>query len=145
MSTFSGRLKASLRTVRPPITRPAPPWLSGLRGRCTPAPEPSDLLPLKLAKEEGYGTTLYLDCAEKKYVEEFSVSNFIGIDKDGAYCTPAHDCRGGLGSYLDSMGICKCPEALEHHGSILTPMLEWTLTKLYMDLMMSTLTLTPGH
>ena len=48
----------------------------------------ADLLPLKIAKGEGYGTTLYLDAAEQKYVEEFSVSNFIGISRDGAYCTP---------------------------------------------------------
>ena len=48
----------------------------------------ADLLPLKIAKAEGFGTTLYLDCAEQKYVEEFSVSNFLGINKDGAYCTP---------------------------------------------------------
>ena len=48
----------------------------------------ADLLPLKIAKAEGFGTTLYLDSAEQKYVEEFSVSNFLGITKDGAYCTP---------------------------------------------------------
>jgi len=45
----------------------------------------ADLLPLKIAKEEGFGTTLYLDAAEQKYIEEFSVSNFIGIDANGAY------------------------------------------------------------
>ena len=33
----------------------------------------ADLLPLKIAKAEGFGTTLYLDAAEQKYVEEFSV------------------------------------------------------------------------
>jgi len=49
----------------------------------------ADLLPLKIAKEEGFGTTLYLDAAEQKYIEEFSVSNFIGIDANGAYVTPA--------------------------------------------------------
>ena len=49
----------------------------------------ADLLPLKIAKEGGFGTTLYLDAAEQRYVEEFSVSNFIGISGDGAYCTPA--------------------------------------------------------
>jgi len=48
----------------------------------------ADLLPLKIAKAEGFGTTLYLDAVEQKYVEEFSVSNFLGISKDGAYCTP---------------------------------------------------------
>ena len=49
----------------------------------------ADLLPLKIAKAEGFGTTLYLDAAEQKYVEEFSVSNFIGISGDGAYVTPS--------------------------------------------------------
>jgi len=48
----------------------------------------ADLLPLKQAKAQGFGTTLYLDCVERKYVEEFSVSNFIGIDSNGAYVTP---------------------------------------------------------
>jgi len=48
----------------------------------------ADLLPLKLAKAEGFGTTLYLDCVEHRYVEEFSVSNFIGINSEGAYVTP---------------------------------------------------------
>jgi len=36
----------------------------------------------------GFGTTLYLDCKEQRYVEEFSVSNFVGISADGAYVTP---------------------------------------------------------
>lgn len=49
----------------------------------------ADLLPLKIAKEQGFGTTLYLDAVEQRYVEEFSVSNFIGIDADGCYRTPA--------------------------------------------------------
>ena len=49
----------------------------------------ADLLPLQLAKADGFGTTLYLDSNEQKYIEEFSVSNFIGISADGAYCTPA--------------------------------------------------------
>ena len=48
----------------------------------------ADLLPLKIAKEQGFGTTLYLDAVEKKYVEEFSVSNLIGISKDNKYVTP---------------------------------------------------------
>lgn len=49
----------------------------------------ADLLPLKIAKAEGYGTTLYLDAKEQKYVEEFSVSNVLGISADGAYVTPS--------------------------------------------------------
>jgi branched-chain amino acid aminotransferase len=49
----------------------------------------ADLLPLKRAKEAGFGTTLYLDAKERKYIEEFSVSNFLGISSTGAYVTPA--------------------------------------------------------
>jgi len=49
----------------------------------------ADLLPLKRVKEAGFGTTLYLDCAERKYIEEFSVSNFLGISASGAYVTPS--------------------------------------------------------
>lgn len=48
----------------------------------------ADLLPLKVAKGMGYGTTLYLDSVEQRYVEEFSVSNLIGISESGAYVTP---------------------------------------------------------
>ncbi|KOO21931.1 branched-chain amino acid aminotransferase [Chrysochromulina tobinii] len=48
----------------------------------------ADLLPLKLAKAGGFGTTLYLDAKENQYVEEFSVSNFLGITKNGEYVTP---------------------------------------------------------
>ena len=39
------------------------------------------------ARAEGYPTVLYLDPKEKRYIEEFSVSNFIGI-KDDTYVTP---------------------------------------------------------
>ena len=42
-----------------------------------PLADAADLLPLKLAKADGFGTTLYLDAKENKYVEEFSVSNFL--------------------------------------------------------------------
>ena len=51
----------------------------------------ADLLPLKVAKAGGFGTTLYLDAAEHKYIEEFSVSNLVGISKDGSFCTPKSD------------------------------------------------------
>lgn len=48
----------------------------------------ADLEPLHMAKERGFGTTLYLDAREKSYIEEFSVCNFVGITKDGKYVTP---------------------------------------------------------
>jgi len=48
----------------------------------------ADLTPVHTAHKLGYNTTLYLDAKERKYVEEFSVCNFIGITKDGRYVTP---------------------------------------------------------
>eukprot|EP01048_Picozoa_sp_COSAG05_P013663 COSAG05_NODE_1475_length_4782_cov_16.988682_3_plen_141_part_00 len=38
----------------------------------------ADLLPVHAAQAEGFGTTLYLDATEHRYIEEFSVANFIG-------------------------------------------------------------------
>merc|ERR1712039_60814 len=43
------------------------------------------------AKAKGYGTTLYLDAKERRYIEEFSVCNFVGITKEATYVTPAAD------------------------------------------------------
>jgi branched-chain amino acid aminotransferase len=40
------------------------------------------------AKKEGFPVALYLDSRTNTYVEEFSTSNFFGIDKNGAYVTP---------------------------------------------------------
>jgi len=48
----------------------------------------ADLEPVHYAKAKGFGTTLYLDAKERRYVEEFSVANFVGITKDGKYVTP---------------------------------------------------------
>ena len=48
----------------------------------------ASLLPHKIAHEKGFPVDLYLDAAEHKYVDEFGTSNFIAIDKKGAYVTP---------------------------------------------------------
>lgn len=52
----------------------------------------SDILVSINARADGYPTVLYLDPKEKRYIEEFSVANFIGLreDPDGAvtYATP---------------------------------------------------------
>ncbi|MBN1534111.1 MAG: branched-chain amino acid aminotransferase [Spirochaetes bacterium] len=42
----------------------------------------------QFAKEKGYPVPLYLDSREKRYVDEFGTSNFIGIKKK-TYVTPA--------------------------------------------------------
>ncbi len=39
------------------------------------------------AKKKGYPIVLYLDSKEKRFVDEFGTSNFIGI-KNGTYITP---------------------------------------------------------
>jgi branched-chain amino acid aminotransferase len=39
------------------------------------------------AKDEGYGSTIFLDAREKKYIDECGPANFFGI-KDNCYITP---------------------------------------------------------
>eukprot|EP01052_Picozoa_sp_SAG31_P018971 SAG31_NODE_1365_length_8621_cov_61.731049_7_plen_446_part_00 len=48
----------------------------------------ADLFPVHSAQGQGFNTTLYLDAKERRYLEEFSVANFIGITHDGRYVTP---------------------------------------------------------
>merc|ERR1719162_1282888 len=48
----------------------------------------ADLFPVHEAHRKGYGTTLYLDAKQNRYLEEFSVANFVGITHDGRYVTP---------------------------------------------------------
>lgn len=48
----------------------------------------ADLDPVHHAKGQGFGTTLYLDARERRYIEEFSVCNFVGITHDNKYVTP---------------------------------------------------------
>lgn len=51
----------------------------------------ADLLPNMEAKKNGYPIGLYLDAKTNTYIEEFSTSNFLAIDKNGAYVTPKSD------------------------------------------------------
>merc|ERR1719174_3061016 len=48
----------------------------------------ADLFPVHNAHKKGFNTTLYLDAKEKRFVEEFSVCNFVGITHDNRYVTP---------------------------------------------------------
>jgi branched-chain amino acid aminotransferase len=49
----------------------------------------ADLLPNMLSKNQGFPIGLYLDAQTQTMVEEFSTSNFVGIDsKAGKYVTP---------------------------------------------------------
>lgn len=50
----------------------------------------ADLLPNYLGKEQGYPISLYLDAATQSTIEEFSTSNFAGIDNvNKRYITPS--------------------------------------------------------
>ncbi len=42
---------------------------------------------VKKAKDAGYAAPMYLDCVEKKYIDEIGAANFFGI-KDNTYVTP---------------------------------------------------------
>jgi branched-chain amino acid aminotransferase len=49
----------------------------------------ADLLPNMLGKKRGFPISLYLDAATQTVIEEFSTSNFVGIDnKNKKYVTP---------------------------------------------------------
>ena len=50
----------------------------------------ADMLPNMLSKAKGYPISLYLDAATQTCVEEFSTSNFVGIDTEKMlYATPS--------------------------------------------------------
>ncbi|OLP95944.1 Branched-chain-amino-acid aminotransferase [Symbiodinium microadriaticum] len=48
----------------------------------------ADLWPSAEHKAEGFMVGLYLDPTEQRYIEEFNVTNFATITKDGKYITP---------------------------------------------------------
>ena len=49
----------------------------------------ADLLPNMLSKQKGFPIGLYLDAKTQSTIEEFSTSNFVGIDNDtNTYITP---------------------------------------------------------
>lgn len=49
----------------------------------------ADLLPNMLSKKKGFPILLYVDAATRSMVEEFSTSNFVGIDNaSNKYVTP---------------------------------------------------------
>jgi branched-chain amino acid aminotransferase len=51
----------------------------------------ADLLPNMEFKKKGYPIALYLDSKTNSYIEEFSTSNFLAIDKMNRYITPLSD------------------------------------------------------
>lgn len=61
----------------------------------------ADLESMVAGKQKGFPISLYLDAAERRYVEEFNTSNFVAITKDGKYVTP-HAPRSVLWSTTNS-------------------------------------------
>jgi branched-chain amino acid aminotransferase len=51
----------------------------------------ADILPNISAKKKGFPIALYLDSKSNSFLEEFSTSNFIAIDKNGKFITPKSD------------------------------------------------------
>jgi len=51
----------------------------------------ASLVPLKIAKEEGYQEVVYLDSIEHKYFEEMGAANIYFVFKDGTLATPRSD------------------------------------------------------
>lgn len=46
-----------------------------------------DLRNFRISKEKGFGTHLYLDPVEKRYIQQFNTFKFVAITKDGTYIT----------------------------------------------------------
>ncbi len=75
-------------------------------------------------KNQGYPVVLYLDSREKKYIDEFGTSNFIGI-KGKTYVTPASPSilpsitNRSLAAIAEAMGLTveKRPVPIEELGS----------------------------
>ncbi|PIS27231.1 MAG: branched chain amino acid aminotransferase [Candidatus Marinimicrobia bacterium CG08_land_8_20_14_0_20_45_22] len=51
----------------------------------------ASLLPLKIARDEGFNEVVYLDPLEHKYFEETGASNVFFVFKDGSVATPKSD------------------------------------------------------
>ena len=85
---YKGGLKAVQAVVIDDFDRAAPRGVGSVKVAGNYA---SDMLPNVQAKKNGFPIALYLDAKTNTFVEEFSTSNFIAIDKNGAYVTPKSD------------------------------------------------------
>jgi branched-chain amino acid aminotransferase len=85
---YSGGLSALDGMVQTDYDRAAGKGIGGVKAGGNYA---ADVVPSAQASAAGYPIALYLDATEHKYVEEFSTSNFIAIDKEGNYVTPQSD------------------------------------------------------
>eukprot|EP00607_Mallomonas_marina_P001027 CAMPEP_0182426340 /NCGR_PEP_ID=MMETSP1167-20130531/12818_1 /TAXON_ID=2988 /ORGANISM="Mallomonas Sp, Strain CCMP3275" /LENGTH=361 /DNA_ID=CAMNT_0024607689 /DNA_START=183 /DNA_END=1268 /DNA_ORIENTATION=- len=82
---YQGGIKAVKAVVIDDYDRAAPKGVGNVKVAGNYA---ADILPNTLAKKRGFPIALYLDAKTNTYVEEFSTSNFLGVDKQGAYITP---------------------------------------------------------
>ncbi len=69
----------------------------------------ASLQSLKIAKEKGFSSTIYLDAKEKKYIDECGPANFFGI-KGNTYVTPKSE------SILPSITNKSLQQLAEHLG-----------------------------
>lgn len=82
---YKGGIKAVKAVVIEDYDRAAPRGVGHVKVAGNYA---ADILPNTLAKKQGFPIALYLDAKTNEFVEEFSTSNFLAIDKNGAYVTP---------------------------------------------------------
>eukprot|EP00466_Bigelowiella_natans_P001690 jgi/Bigna1/140293/aug1.55_g15001 len=75
---YKSGLKAVKSLVIDEYDRAAPFGVGNVK---CPGNYAADVRPAKEAAEKGYPIALYLDAKERKYIEEFSTSNFIGINE----------------------------------------------------------------
>lgn len=85
---YKGGLKPVSGIVMEEFDRAAPRGVGNVKVAGNYA---GDLLPNSYAKQKGFPICLYLDALTKSKVEEFSTSNFVAVDKDGNYVTPASE------------------------------------------------------
>jgi branched-chain amino acid aminotransferase len=82
---YKGGLSPVTAVIMPDYDRAAPRGVGHVKVAANYA---ADLLPNILSKKAGYPINLYLDAQNKRTVEEFGTSNFIGL-KGNAYITPS--------------------------------------------------------
>jgi branched-chain amino acid aminotransferase len=68
----------------------------------------ASLRALMKAKEEGFGSTIFLDAREKKYIDECGPANFFGI-KDNTYVTPKSE---SILNSITNMSLIQIAESL---------------------------------
>lgn len=71
----------------------------------------ASLEPHLVAKHQGFPVELYLDCREHRYVEEFGTSNFVAIDRKGAYVSAS---SSSILASITNLGLQRIAADLGH-------------------------------